>query len=437
MSLKQIHHSEIAPKVVIVGAGFAGTEAAKTLAKSGVKVLLIDRHNYHTFIPMLYQVATAVLNPQQVVYPLRRLFRNYPNVRFIQTTVKEIDFTHQLIYTERAVIDYDYLILATGSQSQYLGVSGAAEYALPMRTLPEAITIRNHILSCCEQAVQTTNEDELQQLLTFVIVGGGPTGVELAGALRELVNGPLPGDYPELDLAQARVILLQAGKQILKSYPPRLGDYTTKWLRRHGVKVHLQSRVNKVTPDSIYLEDGEVILTKTVIWTAGVVAATPQTQEPLATGTSNKIQVTPTLQVADQPGVYAVGDLAQVEHLAESLNGVAQEAIQQGKAAAENILRQYQGKVGLPFEYKDKGRLAIIGRHAGVGQIGKSAFTGWLAWFLWLAVHLRYLPGIRNRLGVLFNWLKCYFLGEVTMRLILKPAVASKGIKKGVKKEKL
>ncbi len=403
------------PRVVIIGAGFAGVEAAKKLGKHGVNVLLIDRHNYHTFIPMLYQVATAVLYPHQIVYPLRRLFRGLTTVNLLQADVKKIDFERQIIYAKNIAIDYNYLVIATGSRSQYLGVTGAEENSLPMRTLTEAIAIRNHILSCFEQAIKVTDEAEINRLLTFVIVGGGATGVELAGSLNELIHS-LQKDYPNLNCDRARVIILQSGR-LFPSYPEELGSYTEKWLRRHGVKVHLNSKVSKVTPEAVYLEDDTAIFTDTVIWTAGVLAATPEMKQSVNTADKDKIIVEQTLQMCGHKNVYGVGDVSYID--SQELNGVAQEAIQQGETAADNILRQMDGKLPKPFDYFNKGRLAIIGKHAGVGKIGKFALKGFIAWFLWLEVHLLYLPGIRNRLGVLFNWLKYYFCGEGASRIII------------------
>jgi NADH dehydrogenase len=407
------------PRVVIIGAGFAGVEAAKKLGKNGVNVLLIDRHNYHTFIPMLYQVATAVLHPHQVIYPLRRLFRGLPTVNFLQAKVEKVDFENQIISADSVAIDYDYLIIATGSRSQYLGVTGAPENSFPMRTLNDAIAIRNQVLSRFEQAAKVTSSEEIIRLLTFVVVGGGATGVELAGSLKELIDSAFKKDYPSLNCADARVILLQSGEQLFSSYPPELGNYTEKWLRRHGVKVHLNSKVSKVTPEAVYLEDDTSIFTDTVIWTAGVLAATPETKQSVKTAAKNKIIVEQTLQLCGHKNIYAVGDVSYVDSQEEAFNGVAQEAIQQGKTAADNILQQMRGESPKSFDYFNKGRLAIIGKHAGVGKIGKFAIKGFIAWFLWLEVHLLYLPGIRNRLGVLGNWLKYYFFGEGASRIII------------------
>lgn len=406
------------PKVVIIGAGFAGVEAAKKLGKHGVNVLLIDRHNYHTFIPMLYQVATAVLYPHQVIYPLRSLFRGFPSVNFLQAKVTKVDFDAQIIYSEDITIDYDYLAIATGSQSQFLGVTGAPENSLPMRTLTDAIAIRNQVLSNFEKAAKVTDEQERIRLLTFVIVGGGATGIELAGSLNELIRNAFKQDYPSLNPNQAQVILLQSGEQLFPSYPQKLGNYTEKYLRRRGVKVHLNSKVSKVTRTTVYLEDNTSIFTHTVIWTAGVLAATPETKQSVKTAAKEKVIVEQTLQLCGHKNVYAVGDVSYVD-TQEKFNGVAQEAIQQGKTAADNILRQMKGRSLKPFDYFNKGRLAIIGKHGGVGKIGKFAIKGFIPWFLWLEVHLVYLPGIRNRLGVLFNWLKYYFFDEGASRIII------------------
>ncbi|MGB3402826.1 MAG: NAD(P)/FAD-dependent oxidoreductase [Microcoleaceae cyanobacterium] len=407
------------PRVVIVGAGFAGVEAAKILGKSNVEVVLIDRNTYHTFIPMLYQVATAVIDPQHVVYPLRRMFRGRGSVKILQAEVTAIDFDRQSVQTsEGLTLDYQYLILATGSQSQYLGVSGAPQHSWPMRSLPEAIAIRHQILSCFEQAVKTTDIELRRKLLRFVIVGGGPTGVELAGALSELIQTALKRDYPTLKQSETQVVLVQSSDRLLKGYPQRLGDYTARWLRRHQVEVYLGTRVSQVTAETVELEDQTTLATQTVIWTAGVEGATPNLNPKPETTKRQEIIAQPTLQVQNLPNIYAVGDLAEVQK--ESMTGVAQEAIQQGQTAAKNILKQIKGQSPQEFNYYDKGTLAIIGRHAGVGRIGKFAFTGWLAWFLWLEVHWFYLPGIRNRFGVLFNWLKCYLFGEGTNRLILR-----------------
>jgi NADH dehydrogenase len=412
------------PRVVIIGAGFGGLKAARELARSGVEILLVDRNNYHTFVPLLYQVAVAELEPERIAYPVRRMLRRIPNARFVMTEVKRIDVTGRVVETDDSAIPYDFLILATGSQSQYLGVPGAKEYSLPMNTLEEAVALRNHIFSCFERAVKENDPMQRQQLLTFAIVGGGPTGVELAGALIELIHGSLVKDYPTLDLQQVRVILLQAGDRLLADLPDRLGEYTQKQLRKRGVKVHLQARVSEVTPKALYLQDGTTIVADTIIWTAGVEATPPPPTGELFPATKGQVAVLPTLQLPEQPQVYVVGDSAYVEYNGQPLPLVAPVAIQQGEAVARNIKRQLRGLLPQPFRYKDKGRAAIIARNAGVAQTDKLTLMGFSGWFLWLSIHLYYLPGLRNRLLVFVSWVCDYLFGDRFVRLILPKQTA-------------
>lgn len=407
------------PRVVIIGAGFGGLKAARVLARSGVDILLIDRNNYHTFIPLLYQVAAAELKPEQIVYPVRSVLRKMPNARFLRAEVKRVDFHSQVVETDGPTIPYDFLVLATGSQVQYLGVPGAKKYALSMNTLEEAVLLRNHILWCFEQAVRENDSNQRQQLLTFVIVGGGPTGVELAGALVELIQGSLVKDYPTLNIQQVRVILLQASDRLLADLPPHLSEYTQKQLRNRGVKVHLKSKVNEVTPEAVYLQDGTAIFAKTMIWVAGVEATSPPPAGKLSPAAKQQVAVLPTLQFPNHPQVYVIGDAAYVEDNGQPLPLVAPVAIQQGEAVAKNIKRQLRNLLPQPFRYQDKGRAAIIARNAGVVKTEKLTFTGFPAWFLWLSIHLYYLPGIRNRLGVLLSWLGDYWFCDRSVRLIL------------------
>lgn len=412
------------PRVVIIGAGFGGLKAARELARSGVEILLVDRNNYHTFVPLLYQVAVAELEPERIAYPVRTMLRRIPNARFVMTEVKRIDVVSRVVETDDSAIPYDFLILATGSQSQYLGVPGAKEYTLSMNTLEEAVVLRNHIFSCFEQAVRENDPMQRQQLLTFVIVGGGPTGVELAGALIELIYGPLVKDYPTLDLQQVRVILLQASDRLLADLPDRLGEYTQKQLRKRGVKVHVQARVSEITPKAVYLQDGTTIFAETIIWTAGVEATPPPPTGKLFPAAKGQVAVLPTLQLPEQPHVYVVGDSAYVEYNGQPLPLVAPVAIQQGEAVAHNIKRQLRGLLPQPFRYKDKGRAAIIARNAGVAQTDKLTLIGFSGWFLWLSIHLYYLPGWRNRLLVFMSWVCDYLFGARFVRLILPKQTA-------------
>ncbi|MEH2182500.1 NAD(P)/FAD-dependent oxidoreductase [Nostoc sp.] len=299
-----------------------------------------------------------------------------------------------------------------------MGVPGALEYAFSMRTLEDAIAIRNHIYSCFERAIQESDSSRRQQLLTFTIVGSGPTGVEVAGAFVEMLRGHLRRDYPTL-LQQVRLILVQSGDRLLVDLPKKLAAYTYKRLHQLGVEVYLRTKVTRVTFESLHLQNDEVISTATVIWTAGLEANYPTTSEEVSSANKGKLLVHPTLQLLEQPNIYAIGDLAYIEQNDKPLTGVAPEALQQGVAVARNIQRQFLGKSPEHFSYFNKGRLAIIGCYSGVGKIGAFAFTGWLAWLMWLGVHLVYLPGYRSRLLVLLTWLHTYLFGDRSVRLIL------------------
>ncbi|MEH2278525.1 MAG: NAD(P)/FAD-dependent oxidoreductase [Nostoc sp.] len=411
-------------RVVIIGAGFGGLQAAQSLADYGADVLLIDRNNYHTFVPLLYQVATGQLEPEYIAYPIRTILRrfsflrNKPKVKFLMAEVEQIDFSRQTVETDSCVITYDFLVLATGSRTQFFGVPGALEYAFSMRTLEEAIAIRNHIFSCFERAIQESDSSRRQQLLTFTIVGGGPTGVEVVGAFAEMLRGHLRRDYRIL-FKEVKLILVQSGDRLLADLPKKLGTYTYKRLHQLGVKVYLQTKVIRVTFESLHLQNHKVISTATVIWTAGLEANSPTISEKVSLANKGKLLVHPTLQLLEQPNVYAIGDLAYVEQNGKPLTGVAPEAVQQGITVARNIQREFRGKSPKPFSYFNKGRLAIIGCYSGVGKIGAFAFTGCLAWLMWLGVHLIYLPGYRSRLLVLLTWLYTYLLRDRSVHLIL------------------
>lgn len=403
-----------------MGAGFGGLQAAQSLAHVGAKVILIDRNNYHTFVPLLYQVATAQLEPNLIALPIRTLLRRSPHVHFQQAEIKRIDFRCQSVETDSSIISYDYLVLATGSQSQFLGVPGAEQYAFPLRTLPQAIALQQHLLSCFERAAYEPDAARRETLLTFAIVGGGATGVEMAGALVELVRGALKRDYPALLRVQrVKILLLQSGDRLLPDLPAQLGHSACRRLCQLGVDVYLHTKVARVLSTGVQLETGLKLPTETVIWTTGLAADYPPTSEALATGAKHKLRVRRTLQLLHHPEVYAIGDAAYVEHSGKPLTGVAPEALQEGVVVARNIRLQIQGKSPKPFRYFNKGRLAIIGCYSGVGQIARVPLTGVLAWFLWLAVHLVYLPGCRHRLFVLLSWLHSYGWGDRSVRQIL------------------
>lgn len=402
-------------RVVIVGAGFGGLWAARAFSGSPVEVLLISRNNYHTFLPLLHQVAAAELEPEEIVYPVRKWLRKLPNVRFAMAQVKQIDLESKFVETDNCLIPYDFLILATGSAPKFFGVAGAAEYAFALKTLEQAIALRNHIIDCFEQAAQSPNESRRRSLLTFTIVGGGATGVELAGALAELIYENLVKDYSRLDLGKVRLVLLQAGDSLLPDLPKHLRTYAKAQLRKKGVEVYLQARVSEVTKEAVHLQDG-IIATETVVWTAGVRGNSLLGELPT---NSDRVTVLPTLQVPGHPQVYAIGDLASVKQDGVTLPMLAPVAIAQAKSVVHNIMRQIEGQNPLPWRYQHKGTMVIIGRHTAVLHAGKLTLTGFPAWILWLVIHLVNLLGFRNRLVVLINWVWGYLWRDRPFRIIL------------------
>lgn len=407
------------PRVVIVGAGFAGLWAAKALAGKPLDILLIDRNNYHTFLPLLYQVAAAELEPEEIAYPIRSIIRSYPNASFIMSEVKSIDLNEQVVEVDNRCIGYDYLLLAAGSVTNFFGTPGADEFSYPLRTLDEGIALRNHILTCFEKAVLEPDEDLRKKALTFAIVGGGPTGVEFAGALSELINGPLMKDYHGLNRSEIRVVLVEAQNKLLSGLLTCCNDYALARLQRMGVEVRLGTKVNEVKTDAILLDD-TMLPTETVIWTAGVRGEKSAESWGLPLAKSGRIAVEPTLQVTGHPNVYVVGDLAYLEEDSHPLPMVAPTAIQEGTAVAKNILRQIESRPLVPFKYRDKGTMLTIGRNQAVAQIWGRGIRGFPAWLLWLGIHLFNLIGFRNRLLVLINWAWDYFFYERTVRLILR-----------------
>lgn len=411
------------PRVAIVGAGFGGLWALRRCARLPVRVILVDRHNYHTFFPLLYQVAAAELEPEEIVYPIRSVLRPLSNVEFMLAEVQQVDLAGRVLRTSTQDIPYDFLILAIGSVTHFFGVSGAATHALPLKTLEDGIAIRNHILEAFEYALSDQDLNRRRQRLTFVLVGGGPTGVEFAGALAELVRGPLRKDFPALDFHEVQIILLEAQDTLLPGWPRRLSTYAERRLRQMEVDVRLGAKVHDVGDHVVTLAAGSVIATDTVVWTAGVRGNASLASWGFPMTRSGRIAVGPTLQVADHPEVYVVGDLADVVGNPSPM--IAPAATQQGDAAAENIGHQLAGRSPQLFRYRDRGMMATIGRNAAVAHIAHVSLTGFLAWVLWLGVHLVNLIGFRNRLVVLINWSWDYFASERAVRLILPKSRSS------------
>lgn len=413
-------------RVVVVGAGFGGLWAARALADDNVAVRLLDKNNYHTFLPLLYQVAAAELEPGLIARSVRSLVRRQANARFAMTAVQRIDLNAQIVHGADQAFPYDYLILALGSVNHFFNVPGAEANCFTLKSMEEGIALRNHILHCVEKASQlaSADADERRRLLTFVIIGGGPTGVEYAGALAELLFQPLTADYPELHLRQeAQVILVEATDRLVAGVGG--GEYARKRLTAMGVDVRLNSAVAEISDSAVILASGERLATASPMWTAGVSGAPLATEPLLGRVRGGRIPVRPTLQTVSYDNVFVIGDLAYLEQDGKMLPGVAQVAMQQGVHAAENITRLQHGMPLQPFRYRDKGAMATIGRNAAVAQIGGRLFTGFVAWLIWLAVHIVFLIGFRNRLGVLLNWAWNYIFYERAVRLIL-PQVSRK-----------
>lgn len=390
------------PRIVIVGAGFAGMNAVKTLAHLQAKIYLIDCNPYHSFIPLLYQVATGQLHPSQIGYPLQQLARRYDNLEYRRGRVERIDLDEKIVELERDAIAYDYLILATGAQAQFLGVPGAENHSFPLKTLDDAIALQRQILGCFTEAALESDAQRRQHQLTFIIVGGGTTGVEMAGAIADLTENINKKFNSRL---VPRIFLIHSQGQLLGEFASDLGEYTGKKLRQLGIKIHLETKVQRIEDQQVHLDNGTILEGATIIWTAGVEAHIPDLNRDFATSLKGKIQVEPTLQIPGYPHAYAVGDLAYFEQGNRPLPGVAPVALQQGQTAAENIQRHLQNQAPQPFHYEDKGRAAIISRKLGIVQAPNLTLKGSAGWLLWLGIHWFYLPGWRNRLSVLNAWL--------------------------------
>jgi len=405
------------PVVVVVGAGFGGLRAARRLARLPVRVILVDRHNYHLFQPLLYQVATAGVEPDQIAKPVRAILRGQKNLEFRLADVTGVDLAGRRIETDRGPIAYDYLILAPGGQTNFFGRDALARAAFGLKDLDEAIAIRSQILRAFERAA-TADDREREALLTFAVAGGGPTGVEMAGALSELIRLVLVKDHPGLDLARVRVLLLEAGPAILPAMPPSLGAAAVRTLQKKKVEVRVGAAVEDYDGGRIRLKGGETIPARTLLWAAGVKAAGLAGALGAATGRQGRVMVDETLRLPGHPEVFVIGDASYREAGGEPLPMMAPVAIQMGESAVANIGRALRGKPARPFRYRNPGSLATIGRNAAVAEIHGLRFKGFPAWVVWLVVHLIQLIGFRNKLVVLINWAWDYFFFERGPRLI-------------------
>jgi NADH dehydrogenase len=413
--------------VVIVGSGFGGLNAAVRLSSAPVDVTVIDRDNYHGFWPLLYQVATAGLGVDDVARPLRAVFARHHNVSVRLGTVTGVDLEARTVEVDgHEQIGYDYLILAAGSSTTDFSIPGVQENAFPLKTLPDAVRLRNHILSTFEHADADPSAASEPGALTIVLVGGGPTGVEMAGALSELIGHNFASDFHHLDLTRARVVLVEMADHLLPGFSPVSQQSAYDALIAKGVEVRLKTTLAKVTDVGVTLDDGSQLPARTVVWTAGVRANPLADRLPGEKSRGGTVPVEADLSLAGHSEVFVIGDLAAARRGGEQLPQLAQVAIQGGRRTAENIKRRLDGKPTKPFRYHNHGIMATIGRRAAVAELpGGIKFRGTLGWLAWLGVHLLFLIGFRNRAVVLVNWAWNYLTWDRSTRVILNDGSAS------------
>ncbi len=412
------------PRIIIIGGGFAGIALAKKLSKQEVQVVLMDRHNYHTFQPLLYQVSTGGLEPDSIAYPIRKVLKDFPNFFFRLAEVSEINTEKNKVITNIGSLKYDYLVVASGSKTNFFGNQSIEANSMEMKTVPQSLNLRSLILENFEEALLSSDLNERIALMNFVIVGAGPTGVELAGALAEIKKGILPKDYPDLDTRLAQINLIQSGDKILKEMSPQASKKAEDFLENLGVHVWKNVRVTGYDGKTVTTNSDLTFDAATVVWAAGVKgAAIKGLDSEQFVSRANRIVVNQFNQVKGLDNVFAIGDVAQIE-TENTPNGhpmMAQPAIQQGKLLGENILKLLEKKPMTPFVYKDKGTMATVGRNKAVVDLPNFKFQGIFAWFVWMFVHLFFLIGFRNRMVVFINWVYNYIRFDREARLIIRP----------------
>ncbi len=406
--------------VVIVGAGFAGLRAARVLGRAPVRVTVVDRKNHHLFQPLLYQVATAALSPGNIAAPIRHVLRRQENTEVLLADVRAIRPRERVVVLDRGELRYDRLILATGATHSYFGHPDWARVAPGLKTIEDALEMRRRLLGAFEMAERERDALRRRPWLTFVVVGAGPTGVELAGALAEIARRTLARDFRRFSPASARVVLVEAAPRVLPTYPPDLSEKARRQLERLGVEVRTGAQVTAIDEGGV-VASGERVASRTVLWGAGVAASPLARSLGVPLDRAGRVPVAPDLSVPGFPDVFVAGDLAAVVQDGAPVPGVAPAALQMGEAAAENVARDARGEPRRAFRYHDKGVLATIGRASAVARIGRFRFGGVLAWLLWLFVHILYLVGFRNRVAVMLEWAWAYATFGRPVRLITGP----------------
>ncbi|MGN6214881.1 NAD(P)/FAD-dependent oxidoreductase [Parafilimonas sp.] len=414
-------------RVIIIGSGFAGLKLARSLVnKKDIEVLIIDRNNYHQFQPLFYQVATAGLDASNISFPLRKIFQKARNVHFRLTSLLEIKQAENKIVTDIGEFEYDVLVLATGATTNFFGNEKLEKNALPMKSTLEALQLRNHVIKNFEDALLVTDKQERAQYMTFVIVGGGPTGVELSGAIAEMRKYILPKDYPELDFSEMKIILVEGSPKTLAVMSEQSSKQSQKYLTALGVTVKTNTVVKDYNGTTAVLSNGETIKTKTLLWAAGVKGNVPAGIDASLIVKGNRIKVDRHNKVDDTENIYAIGDIAYMEtpKYPHGHPQLANVAINQGKNLAGNLIHQVNGNKHLQqeFEYHDKGTMATVGRNLAVVDIPKPKlhFGGWIAWLIWMSLHLMLILGVKNKMQIFINWLYKYFTYDQNLRLLIR-----------------
>lgn len=411
-------------KIVIVGGGFAGVNLAKSLAgKPGMEINLVDENNYHFFPPLIYQVASAFIEPSNISLPFRRMFQYKENIRFFNARFESVVPEQQYITTDKGNLHYDKLVLAMGTETNYFGMENVAKNAMVLKTINEALNIRNTLLLRLEEAARCTDEQERERLLTIVVSGGGPTGVEIAGMMAEMGKYIMDKDYPELVRVKKRIVLVDAGPTLLGPMSSKSQAEALKQLRKLGVTIKLNLAVKDFKDDIVYFSDGSTIATPNLIWVSGVIAKEVPGLPAESIGRGRRILVDAYNQVQNVANVFAIGDICLMQGDEAFPNGhpqVAQPAIQQGKLLAKNFMNLQQGAALQPFRYKDKGSMAIISKFNAVVDLPKGFMKGMLAWFTWLFIHILPIAGFRNRVKLFFTWMWSFITNDPTIRLIIK-----------------
>jgi NADH dehydrogenase len=410
------------PRVVIVGAGFAGLRLARKIFKHDFQIVLIDRNNYHQFQPLFYQVATSGLEPSSISFPLRKIFQKVKNVFIRIAEVEKIIPEKKILETSLGTVWYDYLVIATGATTNFFGMESFSKNSIPMKSVSEALFLRNTLLENFEKAVTLREKNEVKKLLNVVVVGGGPTGVEVCGALAEMKKFVLPKDYPELDFSHMTITLVEANSHLLHGMSKEAGQKAFKYLNELGVEVKLAHKVLSYNGEEVELEDQENFRTKTLIWAAGVKGQMPEGIGPECVVRGNRLKVNEFNQVTGFSDVFAIGDIASMKTDTYLFGHpqVAQVALQQATNLAKNLLN-IQNKIELiPFKYRDKGSMATVGRNRAVVDLQYFRFSGFPAWLVWMFIHLMSIVGVKNRLVIFINWLWNYITYDQSLRLILR-----------------